>query len=91
MKKLRCLTLNFTHLKDIDQTLISGHSSLQLFSMHGSIHHQRELRLFDQIREDNILCDGRKALMEELESLEYINEISIILPSDICQKIVELL
>ena len=83
MKKLRCLILNFTHLKEIDQTLISSLSSLQLFSMHGSNHHQRELRLFDQIREDNILCGGKKALLEELESLECINEISIILPSDI--------
>ena len=83
MKKLRCLILNFTHLKEIDQTLIAGLSSLQLFSMHGSSHHQREVRLFDQIREDNILCGGKKALLEELESLECINEISIILPSDI--------
>ena len=83
LKKLRCLILNFTHLKEIDQTLISGLSSSQLFSMHGGSHHQWELRLFDQIREDNILCGGKKALFEELESLEYINEISIILSSDI--------
>ena len=83
LKKLRCLILNFTHLKEIDQTLISGLSSLQLFSMHGGSHHQRELRLFDQIREDNILCGGKKALLEQLVSLEYINEISILLPSDI--------
>ena len=83
MKKLRCFILNFTYLKEIDQTLISGLSSLQLFCMHGSSHHQHELRLFDQIREDDILCGCKKALLEELESLEYINEISIMLPNDI--------
>ena len=33
LKKLRCLILNFTHLKEI---LISNLSSLQLFNMHGS-------------------------------------------------------
>ena len=92
MKILRCSIRNFTYLKEIDQTLISGLSSLQLFSMHGSSHHQRELRLFDQIHEDDILCGCKKALLEELESLEYINEISIILPNDIsARKIVELL
>ena len=74
------------YLKDINQTLISGLSSLQLFSMHGSIHHQREFRLFNQICEDNILCGRKKALLEELESLEYINEISVILPGDISDR-----
>ena len=54
LKKLRCLILDFTHLKEIGQTMIFGLSSLQLFSMHGGSHHQRELRLFDKIREDNI-------------------------------------
>ena len=29
LKKLRCFILNFTYLKEIDQTLISGLSSLQ--------------------------------------------------------------
>ena len=63
LKKLSRLILNFTHLKEIGQTMISGLSSLQLFSMHGSSHHQCELRLFDKICEDNILCGGKKAFI----------------------------
>ena len=63
LKKLRCLILNFTHLKEIDQTLISSLSSLQLLSMHGSSHHQCEFRLFDHILEDNILYGGKKGFI----------------------------
>ena len=69
LKKLRCLILNFTHIKEIS---ISHLSSLQLFNMNGG-------RL-------QISCNEQKALLEELENLECINEISIILDSDICVK-----
>lgn len=86
LKKLRYLILNFTPVKEITPGLISDLSSLQLFSMHGGSHNSDEIRLFDRICEDNILCGGKKALLQELESLEYINEISIILHSDVSVK-----
>ena len=86
LKKLRCLILNFTHVEVITPGLISDLSSLQLFSMHGGSHHSDEISLFDRICEENILCGGKKALLQELESLECINEISIILHSDVSVK-----
>ena len=56
----------------IETISVSNLSSLQLFSMHGGRLHIR--------------CHEQKALLEELENLEYINKISIILASDISVK-----
>ncbi|KAJ9673015.1 hypothetical protein PVL29_026337 [Vitis rotundifolia] len=70
LKKLRCLILNDMHCLDsLPSQMVSGLSSLQLFSMHR------------MGCESAFVADDERMLLEDLEQLEHIDDISIDLRS----------
>ncbi|CAK9174644.1 unnamed protein product [Ilex paraguariensis] len=72
LKKMRYLLLNATYgMEIIPRQVISSLSELRVFSISGRDSSS------DIILENNVLSGGRKALLEELECLEHLNDISI--------------
>ncbi|CAK9174641.1 unnamed protein product [Ilex paraguariensis] len=72
LKKMRYLLMNATYrMEIIPRQVISSLSELRVFSISGRDSSS------DIILENNVLSGGRKALFEELECLEHLNDISI--------------
>ena len=71
LKELRCLLMDVMYsLSIIPWQVISSFSSLQLLSMYKAYR-------FSVAMEGNVLSYGDKVLLEELESLEHLNDLSI--------------
>ncbi|KAL6335018.1 hypothetical protein AAG906_023823 [Vitis piasezkii] len=79
LRRLRCLLLdNMYSLRKIPLQVISSLPSLQWFSQWFSIYSEHLPSAFaEAFAGDNVLFDGGRALLEELESLDHMSDISI--------------
>ena len=79
LSRLRCLLLdNMYSLRKIPLQVISSLPSLQWFSQWFSIYSEHLPSAFaEAFAGDNVLFDGGRALLEELESLDHVSDISI--------------